>query len=104
MNVEIRGRHLPVPEALREYCERRVQFALGRFEDRIGRVVLRLLDVNGPRGGEDMCCQVDLTVRGRSLRIESTDSHLYAAVDGALARASRSVARELGRQEHQDAA
>jgi hypothetical protein len=38
-------------DALREYAERRLSFALRRFADQVQDVTVRLVDVNGPRGG-----------------------------------------------------
>jgi ribosomal subunit interface protein len=99
MNVEVRGRNLRLNRSLKEYCERRLQFALGRFEEKLGRVVVRLSDVNGPRGGVDKRCQVDVLVRGRRpLRVESTDVSLHSAVDEAAQRVAQAVLRVLGRE------
>jgi hypothetical protein len=35
--------------ALREYATRRLSFALRRFEQRVSRITVRLVDENGPR-------------------------------------------------------
>lgn len=40
-------------DALRQYVERRLRFALGRFAHRLDQLQVRLEDVNGPRGGLD---------------------------------------------------
>lgn len=53
MQLDIRGRSLPLTPALDAYVERRMRFALGRFEPRMRRVTVRVGDENGPRGGVD---------------------------------------------------
>jgi hypothetical protein len=49
MMIEIRGSTVPLSEALEEHTSRRLTFALRRFADRIERVVVRLIDLNGPK-------------------------------------------------------
>lgn len=87
-----------ISAALRQHVERRFQFALDRFAARIERVDIRLEDVNGPRGGVDRRCRVDLVGR-RSWRIhvEGSGATFEEAVDAAAARAARSVGRLLTR-------
>jgi putative sigma-54 modulation protein len=98
MKIRIQGRNVELTEILRARTERRLGFALGRFADRIGRVILRFSDTNGHRGGMDKRCQIDVGLRPRSVRVEHTDVDVFVALDGAADRASRSVARALERE------
>ncbi len=98
MQVEVKFRGLESSDAVRAHAHRRVRFQLGRFGHQIHRVLIRLEDVNGPKGGVDTRCQV--TVHGPELGSKvldelSTDPH--SAVDLAITRLARSVARQLGR-------
>ena len=80
------------------YVKRRLGFALGRFADRIGRVTVRLSDVNGPRGGVDQRCQLIVAVQRRPpVIVEAADVHAHAALDHAAERAARAVDRSLKR-------
>lgn len=99
MRLEIRSPRLPVGDGVRAYVERRMRFALGRVASALERVVVRLGDVNGPRGGEDKRCRVSLVVRpGTRLIVDELDHDLYAAIDRAAGRAGRAAARAVGRQ------
>jgi hypothetical protein len=51
MQIDIKARDFPLTEALRTHAERRLRLALTRCSDYIQRVVMRLCDDNGPRGG-----------------------------------------------------
>ncbi len=104
MQLQVRGRNIELTEALRAHVERRLQFALSRFGQRIGRVLVRLADVNGPRGGDDKSCHVDVNLfpSGKVL-VEDLDADLYAAIDRAAERVGRSVVRELEREREFDA-
>ncbi len=98
MTVDITAREIPVTPAIAAHVSRRVGFALGRFAPRLGRVAVRLADVNGPRGGADKRCRIMVTLgRGGPVVVEEQDADLYAAVDAATGRAGRAVARSLAR-------
>ena len=51
MLIEVTKRSVMLAEGVREWIERRLQFALGRFSPRIRRVSVIVSDVNGNRGG-----------------------------------------------------
>lgn len=85
-------------DSLREQIERRVGFALSRFSDELSSVLVRLDDLNGPKGGVDKRCRVHL--RGPTigeLVVEETDVEWTPAIDRTLSLAGRSVARALDR-------
>ena len=102
MKIYIRGRNIKLTKVVRTRVERRLGFALGRFGERIGRVLLRFSDANGHRGDLDKRCQIDVGLRPRSVRVEHTDADLFLALDLAADRASRSVARALERERQWD--
>ena len=96
MRIDIRTRSLKMTKSLSEHVHRRIRFALGRFEQRLMSVRVWLGDLNGPKGGVDKHCKVLVGIRP-SLRvvIEERDTDLEAAVNRAMDRAGRTVARRL---------
>lgn len=99
MNIEILARDFKLTDALRAYVERRLNFTFsGRFEQ-IKSIQVRLSDINGPRGGIDKRCRIQITVpRLKDIVVEDTESNLYMAIDRATDRAGRTVNRRLSRQ------
>ncbi|HET9179968.1 MAG TPA: ribosome-associated translation inhibitor RaiA [Terriglobia bacterium] len=98
MNIEIRSQDFSISEALQRYAERRLGFALRRFSKDIGRVMVRLSDLNGPRGGADKRCQITASVLpSQAVSLQAVDADLYAAIDRAAARLERALARCLAR-------
>ena len=88
----------PLSDALREYAERRLRFALDRFVPRIADVHLRLEDLNGPRGGVDKECRLDvLGLPSWRIQVQGEGTTFNDAIDAAAARAGRSIARLLSR-------
>lgn len=98
MRMGILARGIALTEAIRLYAQRRLKTALGRYRHALASVQVRLLDVNGPRGGVDKHCVVE--VRGPALApiiVRERDADLYVAIDRAAGRVDRAVARRLGR-------
>jgi ribosomal subunit interface protein len=99
MQVDIRARGFELTEGLRQHTERRLDFALGWADYDIRKVAVRLFDINGPRGGEDKCCRIQVTLpNAQDVVIEDTEADLYLAIDRAAERVENSVARRLERQ------
>jgi ribosome-associated translation inhibitor RaiA len=99
MQIDIVARSFPLTDAMRAYAKRRLAFSLGARGNQIKCVVVRLSDTNGPRGGNDKCCRIQVVVPGHAdVVVNDTESDLYRAIDRASDRVGRSVARRLDRQ------
>jgi ribosomal subunit interface protein len=101
MKLEIGSADIALTPALLAHVQHRVRTALGRRRDRIARVVVRLADENGPRGGVDKQCRIRAyLVGGPAVHIHQRASDLYAAIDLAADRAGQALARRAGRLVH----
>ncbi len=99
MQIEIQARNFNLTEALCNHTERRLGFALSARDDHIQRIIVRLSDINGPRGGVDKHCHIQVVLAHMpDVVIEDTEADMYAAIDRAADRAGRTVARRLARQ------
>lgn len=98
MEVEVRIQGADLEEAVRKYAARRVRFALGRFASRVGRVLVRVSDINGHRGGVDQRChiRVDLPSRGQVV-LDQVDANVFAAIDRASTRIGEAFRRKIQR-------
>ena len=103
MQIDIQSRNFQLTEALRKHIKRRLGFALSARDDYIQRVMVWLSDINGPRGGTDKCCHIQvLFSRYPDVVIKDTEMDMYTAIDRAADRAGRTVARRLARQRDKD--
>ena len=85
-------------ESLRAYAARRLRFALARFGDRLARARVRIVDLNGPDGGIDMECLVEVMVTGVGvLLVKAVAASPYTAIDVATDRMRGVVARRVRR-------
>jgi ribosomal subunit interface protein len=99
MRINIQTSGFKLTDGLREHTERRLRFALSWAVYEVRKVVVRLSDINGPRGGDDKRCCIQIPISGRpDIVVEDTESDLYAAIDRAVNRVERSVARRLERK------
>ena len=101
MRLQVRFRHLDASPELHRQVVRRIHFAFSRFAHAIQRITVTLADVNGPRGGVDKRCQVELDTDGNGkVVITAVARDWRSAIDNALARAARVLLRlwQRGRQ------
>lgn len=98
MIIDIQSLGFPITSALANYARRRLRFVLVRRSDRIQRVVVRLGDENGPRGGVDKYCRIQVRLFDAPVAvIEEVGSELYAVIDRATSRVGRVVVKHLDR-------
>ena len=98
MEIEIQARNFSLTRALRTHIERRLGFALGTCYRHVRRILVRLSDTNGPRGGSDKRCQLEVMLPGQAVVVVDTEADLYLAINRAASRAGRTVMRQLRRR------
>jgi ribosomal subunit interface protein len=101
MSIEIRSRDFSVTDAMREHVKRRLGFALDYFAinrfRKVRRVIVRLGDLNGPKGGDDKFCRITAEVGHGTVVVENVDSNLYSAISRATRRLALKASRKLSR-------
>ncbi len=103
MSLAIIDRSGILTEDLRVYIERRLRFALTRFDAKIHRTTVVLEDTNGPRGGVDKSCSIHVKLqRASSVKITDQDADLARCVARAAERAGRAVRRAIERAQRLD--
>lgn len=100
MRMRFYGHNVEIDAALQDLAERRIEFALSRFSQRVRQVTLRLTDINGEHGGADKQCRIVVhLVPSGTVVVEDADANTYAAVTRAAERAGRAASRELRRRQ-----
>jgi len=99
MQIDIQARNFSVTQAMRAHVERRLGYALSSCYNHVMRILVRLSDINGPRGGSDKRCHIEVTLPGQAtVVVEDTEPDLYVAINRAAERTSRTVVRRLARR------
>ncbi|WP_437550844.1 hypothetical protein WME95_08725 [Sorangium sp. So ce327] len=98
-----------VDEATRAHVRQTLGAKLGRFAPDIERLTVRFTDVNGPRGGVDVACDVKVVLSGHPSVVYQMRGHepretidravpgIVRAVQSALERAPRAASRAAAR-------
>lgn len=98
MPFEIRGHQVAIHPTLRDQIEEVVRNALARFVSRTRKVTINFSDINGPRGGVDKRCRIDVAMtNGQLLSVEDYDVELVPAAGKAVARMRRTIVRAIQR-------
>jgi hypothetical protein len=76
----------------------RLRLALGRLHGLVARVKVRLDDINGPAGGVDKRCSVEILVRGSGpVAVSATARSWQDSVEAAASRIRQRVVLQLQR-------
>jgi putative sigma-54 modulation protein len=98
MRIHVVGRTVEIDDSLHGFVEHQLILALGQVSSGIHCAIVRLYDLNGPRGDMDKTCRIEVRLRSRrSLVVEHTDANLYTAINRAADRAGRAVVQVKGR-------
>ena len=83
---------------MRDLSLARMRFALRRLSTFVPHAKVQFSDINGPRGGVDKRCQVELTTeKAGTVVIASLARDWRTALDRSLGRATRVLTRSLQR-------
>jgi ribosomal subunit interface protein len=89
MHTELKLHRVNPEELLMSYVERRLDFNLSRFGERVGRVTtrIRVSDATTPR---EITCRISAHLHPfGSILAEATDADVYTAIDRCVARLAR---------------
>lgn len=96
MQTTIQALGFSLTDALENHVHNRLGFTFSRTSGRVRSVNVRLSDLNGPRGGIDKSCLIEVRLDGfPAVVVEDVQQDLYTAIDRAIGRAARSVLRRL---------
>ena len=100
MRIDLHCDNVEAAPGLRDYVTRRMRFAIGRFRDHIQWARVKVADVNGPRGGTDKRCVVQLRLRNLpDVVFAITQIEVRAAVYEAADRVARVLAQRVRRNQ-----
>jgi ribosomal subunit interface protein len=103
MEFQMVANEFSLTPSLRDHLEQRLRSAFSPLSDKIAKIAVRLRDLNGPRGGRDMLCQVCVTMPGRpEVVIKEVQEDMYAAIDLAVKRAAYRALRLMTRSRKLD--
>ncbi|MFK7819525.1 MAG: HPF/RaiA family ribosome-associated protein [Planctomycetaceae bacterium] len=93
MDFFIHAKGLHVSSDTRETVNDRLDVALHRFSDEVAKVHTTLENVNGPKGGRDKRCVLNVTLTHHGAPLVCSARHMQ--LEGAVSQAARRLTRML---------
>ncbi len=99
MNMTIRNDGFEMSEAIDMHVRDRLAAALDQHQSHVRSVAVTVRDENGPRGGVDKSClvQIDLDIQSEPVIISKLHEDMYLAVTNAADAVKRTVGRLVGK-------
>jgi len=100
MSLLVVDRNGILSDELHELLDRRLRYALSRFDSRIRQKSAVLEDINGPRGGMDKHCRITVKLhRAGEVVVHEQDADISKCITRAAERIGRAVSRALERSQ-----
>lgn len=99
--LSIRASGVPMDDETEARVRRKLGLRLGKFARLIERVALRFTDVNGPKGGVDKTCRIQVVLSGLpTVVVEERSKDIISALDAAGHVAERATKRAIEKSGH----
>jgi ribosome-associated translation inhibitor RaiA len=96
--VIVRSHHVTIDQHHRDYVREKLGLKLGKFAPSIERIHVRFDDVNGPKGGPDHACRIQVSLSGMGVVVVTeVDPDAITAFDIAEDRLVRAIEHRIGR-------
>ena len=96
MQVVIRSNDFTITKALRNFLHSQIKRSMAACSRNVESITIRLKDLNGPKGGIDKECLVEVKIaNGAPVVVRKQSTNAYQGIRQALARAARVTLRRL---------
>ena len=92
MKIQIRSRGMTLSRTQSVRLERELYLALAKFGDRIDHVIVEISESEVARL---KLCEIEVRLESRILKVESSDTDVFLAMEHAVQRVARSVSRAI---------
>ena len=100
MDIEVKGRNIPLTDALERYAAEKVERIAKFFDDQnsVSRAEVELIHERNPSIAEPEVADTTLFINGAVLKAREASSDMYASIDLMADKLERQVRRYRGRQ------
>jgi hypothetical protein len=94
MKIEVKQDKVELQNSFITNIHQNLTTGLTRFDRMIRRICVKIADINGPRGGEDKSCRIQVFLkRTSSIIIEERGASIFAVVGKAISRVDMAMFR-----------
>ncbi|WP_160148107.1 hypothetical protein [Rubripirellula obstinata] len=90
--------NLEAAPSLKNDASEAISAAVGHFQSRVRKVNISVRDVNGPKGGEDLCCRCVVHLKRMTpIVIEETGANVRSLINRVADRVSYTLSQKVDR-------
>ncbi len=98
MKIDIQAKQLKLGQTFKHNVKVKIRRLFQHNMDQINRIDITVADVNGPKGGPDKECKVNVSVGGGpNILVSTREASAYKAVTQAIKKASQTLRRHHGK-------
>lgn len=95
MKIDIQAKQLKLGQTFKQNVKVKIRRLFQHNSEEVNRIDITLADVNGPKGGEDKVCKVNVSVGGgKNILVSAREASAYKAVTLAVKKASATLSRQ----------
>ncbi len=103
MNTQIHSNDITLNNTLHKFIQKQAKKSMTVCPDRVERLIVRLKDINGPKGGDDKECSVEIKIANSApIIVTKRSTNIYTSIHQAMKRASRTTLRRIGKINNRD--
>lgn len=102
MHLTISSQNVEISTEQRQHIAEKARKSLTRLVNRIEGVRVKFIDVNGPKGGRDTQCKLQISVnKQQSVQVSAVQNNVFQAFAKALSTAKQVLKSRIARQQSQ---
>jgi ribosomal subunit interface protein len=99
VQFDLKGVDIVLSDEIATHATDRLGAALNQYKTHVRAVIVRLKDLNGPKGGVDKECDVEVKLfPAGSITVKEANADLYTAISLVADRVKTAVGRKIDRQ------
>ncbi len=95
MKIDIQAKQLKLGQTFKHNIKVKIRRLFQHSIEHIDHINITVADINGPKGGEDKVCKINVSVGGMpNILVSAREASAYKAVTQAIRKASASLNRQ----------
>ena len=95
MKIDIQAKQLKLGQTFKQNVKVKIRRLFQHNSSTVNRIDVNVSDINGPKGGEDKVCKVNISVGGgKNILVSARAASAYKAVSQAIKKANTTLSRQ----------
>lgn len=100
MRIDIQTKELKLGQTFKQALKVKIRKLFQRNGADIRQINITFKDVNGPKGGDDKLCKVNVFVKGQHILVSARESTAYKAAASAIKKANAALNKRFDKSKN----